>query len=221
MKKARDIYDSYLRELRETHVEDESLMRRAIEAFDAIQAGEEASECLLGPIVQAASDSRKKIFDVPVDFLDRLSGKHAAAREAIVQMIDHTKSHVRFNGITCIGKAAPKSFKLKLLRKGLRDSSSKVRSKAADWIGRQRLRELVPDLEDALATEKNADARSTIEFELRLLRDGYILKTESDGTVCVTALTPKGCGSRWFEQIEIDRRGIEAIIAEFASDLIE
>jgi hypothetical protein len=54
----------------------------------------------------------------------------------------------------CIGKASPKSFKLKLPRQGLRDKSAKVRLKAADWAGRQRLREVVPDLEFAFAAEE-------------------------------------------------------------------
>jgi hypothetical protein len=220
MKKARELYDSYLCELREKHPQDEPVMRAALDAFDAIQAEGKVTQRLLEPIVQAASDSRKMLFEIPVDFLDQLTGSYGEAREAVATMAVDKRSHTRFNAIMCIGKAAPKSFKLELLRQGLRDKSSKVRLKAADWAGRQRLRELVPDLEDALAAEDNDKARATIEFELRLLRDGYILVTERDGTVRVTAFTPNGCGSRWFEQTEIDQRGIKTIVAELASHLL-
>jgi hypothetical protein len=62
MKKAREIYDSYLRELLDKHPQDEPVMRAAIEAFDAIEAGGKATQGLLEPIVQAASDSRKMLF---------------------------------------------------------------------------------------------------------------------------------------------------------------
>lgn len=218
MKMAREIYDSYLRELREKRPQDEPVMRAAIEAFDAIQAGGKVTQLLLEPIVQAASDSRKMLFQIPVNFLQQLTGRHEEAREAVSRMAVAKRSHTRFNAIMCIGKAAPLSFKLELLRQGLRDKSSSVRLKAADWAGRQRLRELVPELVQALAAEVNDKARKAIEFNLLLLRDGYILETVKDGTVRVTAFTAYGCGARWFEQTEIDRRGIEAIVAEFASD---
>lgn len=217
MKNAREIYDSYLGKLREQHPQDESLMRAAIDAFDSIQAGEQITPRLLQPIVDAASDSRRLIYDIPVGFLQELTGKHEEARMAVSKLAVDKRSHTRFNSIMCIGRTAPKSFKLQLLRQGLRDKSSKVRWKSADWAGRQRLRELVPELEEAFASEKHEKARSTIVFDLKLLRDGYILEQETDGRFRVTAFTPNGVGSRWFEQMELERRGIEAIVAEFAS----
>ena len=214
----RERYDSYLRELGETHPQDAPVMRAAIDAFDAIQAGDRVTQRLLEPIVKAASDSRKTLFDIPVGFLDQLTGAHDEARQAVSEMAENKRSFTRFNAITCIGKSAPKSFKLDLLRQGLRDKSSRVRAKAADWAGRHRLKELVPELEQALAAEKNDKARATIEFELRLLRDGYILKTGKDGTVWVTAHSPNGISGRCVEQSEIDQRGIDAIVAELATD---
>jgi hypothetical protein len=146
---------------------------------------------------------------VPLDFV--MAGK--ARRMAV-----DSRSHVRFNAILCLKKATPLDFTLRLIRQGLRDKSANVRGKAADWAGRLRIRQVVSDLEAALAVEKNKKARETIEFELRLLRDGYILTQETDGTFCVTAFTPNGCGSRWFKGPEIEQRGMEAIVAEFASD---
>jgi hypothetical protein len=215
MKKARDIYDSYLRELREQHPQDEPVMRAAIDAFDSIQARKSATARLLAPIVEAASDSRRMISEIPVAFLDQLTEKHAEACEAVSRMAIDKRGHTRFNAIMCIGKAAPLAFKVKLLRQGLRDKSSKVRQMSADWTGRLRLRELVPDLEEAVAAEQDAKTKATMQYALNCLNGGYTVKHESDGTVAVTKFTLNGGQTRWFEKEELDRRGIEAILAEF------
>jgi len=216
MKKARDIYESFLRELREQHPQTEPVMRAAIDAFDSIQAAKRTTERQLQAIVEAASDSRKMIFEIPVDFLDQLTEKHAEACEAVSKMAVDKRSHIRFNAIMCIGKAAPLAFKLKLLRQGLHDKISKVRQKSADWTGRLCLRELVPALEVAVAMEKDAQTKATMEYTLNSLKGGHTVKHESDGTVAVTKFTLNGGETRWFEKAEVDRRGIEAILAEFA-----
>jgi len=88
-----------------------------------------------------------------------------------------------------------------LIRRGLRDKRANVRRKAADWAGCLHIRDVVTDLETAFAVEKNNKAKETIEFELRLLRDGYILKPSGDGVFWVTALT------RWMLEQGVQRIG--------------
>src|SRR5262249_42283979 len=183
-----------------------------------IQDENRLDDALLAPIVEAASSSRRPLYENATSFLGKLTAEHRLARESVERMAADARSHVRFNAILCLKKAMPLEFTLRLIRQGLRDRSANVRGKAADWAGRLRVREVVPDLEAALAAEKNAKAKQTIEFELRLLRDGYILEENKDGTFCVTAFTPNGCGSRYFQRTEIEQRGIEGIVAEFASD---
>ena len=86
-------------------------------------------------------------------------------------MAQDTRSHVRFNAIMCIGKNALVDFKLRLIRQGLLDKSSKVRMKAADWGSRMRLQEILPDLERALTVESNAKARTSFAWYIDFLRN--------------------------------------------------
>jgi len=217
VKKTREIYESTLQKLREKSPDDEAILRSAMDAFDEIQSKKKATNQLLEPIVQAASFSRLSVSGIPVDLLRQLTEEHEEARVAVSQLARGRRSHDRFNAIMCIGKDSPKSFQLKLLSQGLRDRSSSVRWKSADWAGRLRLRELVPELEEAFAREKHEKARQTIELELRLLRDGFILDRKQDGTMWITTFVPHGIRCQRIEQTEIDARGIEAIAAEIES----
>jgi hypothetical protein len=219
MTKTRAYYEPWLRDyLRKRQPDLEPQLLAAIDAYDTIQQENRLDAGRLAPIVAAASSSRRPLYENAAEFLGKLTGKYALARESVEKMAVDSRSHVRFNAILCLKKATPLDFTLRIIRQGLRDKRANVRGKAADWAGRLRIREVVPDLEAAFAVEKNKKARETIEFELRLLRDGYILEQEKDGTFCVTAFTPNGCGSRWFKKTEIEQRGMEAIVAQFASD---
>jgi hypothetical protein len=73
-----------------------------------------------------------------------------------------------------LGKETPSDIVDEILKASLKDKRARVRRKAADWAGTLRNKRLVSDLEAALSIEKDKKARSTMEFELRLLRDGYI-----------------------------------------------
>jgi hypothetical protein len=191
-----------------------------MDAFDAIRNRKRVTDALLRVIVEAASDPHRPCYEIATDFLDKLTRNYGPAREAVEKMATDPRQHVRFNAILCIAESAPRPFQLRLLRQGLRDKSSRVRWKAADWAGRLRLADLVPELEDAFAAEKNSRARSTIEFNLRLLRDGYILVPELDGSVEVTTFCKNGIVSGWFQEREIRKRGIRAIVARLASKAI-
>ena len=59
---------------------------------------------------------------------------------------------------------------------GLVDKSARVRWKAADRAEKLEKVELIPELTAAVAAEKDAKTRGTIEHHLLLLRDGYILE---------------------------------------------
>lgn len=219
MKKIRAYYEPWLRDyLRKRQPDLEPELLAAIDAYDTIQEEKRLDAGLLAPIVAAASSSRRPLYENATNLLGNLAGEYALARESVAGMAADSRSHVRFNAILCLMKTTPLDFTLRLIRQGLRDKSANVRGKAADWAGRLRVRQVVPDLETAFAVEKNNKAKQTMEFELRLLRDGYILEPETDGSYRVTAFTPNGCGSRWFKGTEIKKRGMKAILAEFASD---
>jgi hypothetical protein len=97
------------------------------------------------------------------------------------------------------------------------DKIARVRKKAVDWICRRRMKQLVPELETAFENEKSAKDKKTIEFYLRLLRDGYILKEEADGGYWVTAHSKDGgTTSRYVSKSDFELLGIEAIVFEMA-----
>ena len=134
---------------------------------------------------------------------------------AILAMSQSSKAHIRFNAILCLGKSTPSDIVEKVLKTGLLDKSSRVRIKAADWIGRLRKTEFVPELTAALAIERNAKARATIEFSLRLLRDGYILKSAPGGRHNITVFGEEG-GIRCsrVSQETLNKHGIEEIASK-------
>jgi hypothetical protein len=168
--------------------------------------------------VEAASSSRRPLYENAIGLLVKLTEQFAEARQAVVSMAQDSRSHVRFNAILCLGKSTPRALTLQLIRQCLRDKSARVRQKAADWAGRLRVREIVPDLEQAKSKESYAKARESIAFNLQLLRDGYILERNPDGSCDVSTFTNNGIAARWVSGSELKQRGIAAIVAELAND---
>lgn len=217
MKSTRADYERYAADyFRERCPELESPLLDAIDAYDKIRGKKRLNPKLLAQIVKAAKSSRRPLYENATDYLGNLTRNHPAARSAVEQMAIDPRSQVRFNAILCLTKSTPRSFTLRILRQGLRDKSARVRRKTADWAGRLRIHELVPVLEEALAIEKNAKAKATIEFELRLLRDGYILEGARDGGFEVTTFSSDGVAGRWVSRSELKRLGIKAIVADLA-----
>ena len=187
----------------------------AIDAFDVILSANELAPHQLRPIVDAVSSSRRPLYENASGFMKTLSAKWPEVNAAILAMSRSSKAHVRFNAILCLGNSTPADIIEKVLKSGLLDKSSRVRGKAADWIGRLRRRELVGELAAALSVEHDQKARSTIEFELRLLRDGYILEPEKDGGYRVTVHTDNGgVRSDPVDEVSLRTRGIDAIASE-------
>jgi hypothetical protein len=218
MTSAREKYEPWISDfLRKRYPELEAPLLAAIDAFDLIDQRQQIDEGLLRFIVEAASSSRRTLYENATSLLGELTERYGEARDAVAGMSQNTRSHVRFNAILCLCRSTPLSFSLDLIRRGLRDASARVRAKAADWPGRLRARDVVLDLEHALAQETNETARSTIEFELRLLRDGYILEPAQDDGFQVTTYSCNGVAGRWIERSELEQRGIDAIVADLAA----
>ena len=220
MGRMRNYYEPWLRRWRARYPELETLLGRAIDAFDAIEERKCVSSELLAPIVEAASGPRTPLWENAIDLLGRLTGQYGEARDAVVAMAQYPRSHVRLNAICCLKKSTPTEMTLQLLREALRDKSARVRWKAADKAVSLRLREIVPELAQADRVEKHGRAKSEISFSLSMLRDGYILERWADGTFQVTTFISNGISGRNVTESELQRRGINAIVAEIASGTI-
>jgi hypothetical protein len=195
----------------------EPALLAAIDAFDSIQRNRRITPELLAPIVEAASSSRGPLFENATRFLGQLTGQFAQACDAVEGMAQNPRSHVRFNAIISLHKSTPLPLTLRILRRGLRDKSARVRAKAADWAGMLRLREIIPDLEEATARERHEETQRTMEFELKLLRDGYILEPGPNDGFNVTTFCRVGITSRWISRSELEQRGVDAVAAEMAA----
>jgi hypothetical protein len=187
----------------------------AVDALDVVQQTDELHPKLLRPILDAVSSSRRPLYENTCEFMRILSAKWPEANDGILAMSQSTKAHVRFNAILCLGKSTPATTVERVLKSGLLDKSSRVRRKAADWIGRLRKRELLHEWAVALSSERDAKVRSTMDFELRLLRDGYILKPAQGGRFRVTVRTEDGCVKvAPVREESVLTRGIDAIASE-------
>jgi hypothetical protein len=167
--------------------------------------------------VEAASDKRAAVYEIGSSILGDLATIDDRALGAVKEMSRSRLAHIRHNAVLCIAEETPKDVARNVMRELLADKSSRVRSKAADWSGRMRARELLPDLAQALLSETNTETRKIMSNELRLLRDGYVAEPAGDGTA-ITVCTSSGTRiTKWARSDLVQERGIEAIAKELAS----
>ena len=196
----------------------EAALLLVADAYDAVDASGELSPDHLDLIVETASSSHALLWHNGTELLGSLSEKWPLAGEAIRRMFGSRKSHVRFSALCSLTGKTPRAVVIPLLRAGLVDKSSSVRWKAADKAGVFGIRNLVPDLTAALASEPNEKARKEIELELRLLRDGYVLQPDSPSGYDLTVRVKNGICGRWISEKELKARGIETLAAELRKD---
>jgi hypothetical protein len=192
-------------------------LRPALQAaLEAIDGDEEVTPHLLAPLVEAVCSARQCLMECAACFLSELTGRYEAARDAVARMAGDARSEVRLGAILCLGRRTPRPLALAIVREGLRDGSARVRGKAADWAGRLRLHELLPELEVAAAGEDDAKVKSISELSSKLLRDGRLIEPQPDGSFAVVAYGRNGIASRLVPRRELRWRGLDAIVEELA-----
>jgi hypothetical protein len=194
--------------------QDEAALLAVADAYDAVQRSGLLSKQQLRTVVDGASNNRMLVWAGSTDLLMALSAQFAEVAAAILNMSQHRQAHVRFNALCCLGKKTPTDTVHAVIKAGLIDKSSRVRRKAADRAHTLRAVELVPEITAALKAEKHDKTRATIEFELRLLRDGFIVNVSDDGQFDVTVSYPGGICGRTVSAKEMKSRGMEAVVAD-------
>jgi hypothetical protein len=152
---------------------------QAFNAFEHCALAETVSARDLRPLLIAAKSPASLVWQSALELLPRLARKHAAVRDAMLDMLNSKKVHERFNVIASLTSCVPKSLARKMIRQALNDKGARVRLKAAEAADRLNLRDLIPDLERSLAAETNANAKINMEFSTAMLRDGYHLTREN------------------------------------------
>ncbi|TJY43900.1 hypothetical protein E5161_00375 [Cohnella pontilimi] len=146
-------------------------------AFDRLETKLTIEPSELQPIVNAAKNKHKAVWQIGGDFLWRLSINHEEARNVIRTLIHSRYVDERFQIMACIRKDVPVSFSKEIIREGIADTKGKrVREKAAQAFFDLNIKELVPDFEIALDKEQNEETKESIRMHLHLIRDGYYLK---------------------------------------------
>ena len=216
MGKEREAFEPWLeRYLRPRYPELEAPLMAAVDAFDSAQQTGQLRPSGLAAIVDAVASSRTPLYENATRFLAKLSADHPEACEAIARLSKSPKAHARFNAILSLGRSTPPELVDSVLTAGLMDKSARVRTKAADWAGRLRNTRLIPGLTAALAAETDQTARRTIDFELRLLRDGHILEPAQGGGYNLTVHSAQGgVIGTWVEESDLRAKGVEKLASE-------
>ena len=190
---------------------DEASLLAAADAFDSIQKRRKVTPQLLEPIVAACAWPPTSLSANASRFLSILANQYVEAGHAVEMMASDGRWQVRFNAVLCARKEAPVDLNVKILRIALRDKSARVRGMAACHAGILEIQELICDLEQALKCEKDPKAKDSIDFELKLLRDGFTVEPASKGQFVVCTRFNRGTTSRFVSKAELDRLGPKAI----------
>lgn len=192
----------------------EGTLLAVAEAYDRVKETGKLEAEQLRLIVEGAASAQVAIWETCVHLLGNLSAEWPEAAGAVLAMSTNRKAQVRFNGLCCLTSGTPAAIVKTMLKAGLVDKSSKVRWKAAAVIDKLGLVDLLPNLAAALAAEQDAKTKSTLEYHLLLLRDGYILQPGPGGISQVTARIPRGSITRGVTADELRAKGIAAIVSE-------
>ena len=188
--------------------------RACLNGYERIKTNNRVDKRSLNSVIRAARSSRAPLFNTAIHFLRDLSAHYSEVSEVILTMSTDKHWYVRCHALLSLGQGTPKDIVLAILKKGLQDRSASVRGLAA-WQARSlRVLKLIPDLENHFAIEPHPEVKYSIEFHLRLLRDGYFLERQDGETPFIWIPISDGIRGCSVSQEEIDTKGIPAIISE-------
>lgn len=214
---------SYRKCLREGR-EDQSKKRpaeRALDCFEALKKrmairGEE-----LAPILEAARSPYAIAWDIGLHFLCRLAAAHEVARDGMRDLMAGGKARVRMYLLAVLHDRLPKEFCIELIRRGLADTSKRVREVAADQARILILHELLPDLIRSAEAEPEAEMKFAMNWAIALIRDRYFVYTGPDGSRAFVVRISDGYpaellypGEGWCTEADLDERGPKAVAEE-------
>jgi hypothetical protein len=152
--------------------------------------------------------------------LGRLARRFQVAKDSIQRLSVDRRLRARVNALVALESFEVCDLHEAIARVALEDRSTKVRNLAADKIRGWNLRQLLPDLERAIAREPKLELRTTLEKQRDLLRDGYSLKHDADGSVWITyQQATGGLIGRWVPAEEFRSKGAAAIAKELGVHL--
>jgi len=161
----------------------------AVDAFEALSAGPD--EQILQSLVKAASSPHKLVFETGCHLLVLLAATQENCQQAIDRMSSSQDATARFHAVAYLNASLPESLRFSIIDRALSDRSSRVRAMAVQQAETFGLRHLLPRLEDMIASESRANVLKSLALHVPLLRDGFLLEPEPDGSgYWLTVSTP-------------------------------
>ncbi|WP_409994033.1 HEAT repeat domain-containing protein [Kinneretia aquatilis] len=145
---------------------DTNLEQELLAAIQAIRDRRPATSSVLQATIRAVSSHRVPLYECASTILEDLATFDRTAMDAIVYLSRSTDARVRHNALLCLNTEQPTDRVIEVLSAALSDKSSRVRRKAADWIGRLGLHELLSALENALDSEQHGETRLVMAAEV-------------------------------------------------------
>ncbi len=168
----------------------------------SIAAEAKASACLTAPqarrLSELAASSRAPLGENVAGLLGELAAAIPEAQDAIAALAGARQVHGRINALVAIESFPVGRLHVRLIGMLLRDRSRRVRRLAADKAMGFGMKELLPELIQAVQAETNLQLRDELEAQVALLRDGYRVRALDDGSVWVTCRKDRGLVSRRF-----------------------
>jgi hypothetical protein len=188
--------------------------RACLNGYERIKTNNRVDKRSLNSVFRAACSPRAPLFNTATGFLRELSAYSPEANEVILAMAADKHWYVRCHALLSLGQETPSDIVRVILQKSLQDQSSSVRGLAARKAQFLRVSKVIPDLENQLAIEPHPGTKYSIDFHLRLLRDGYFLERKDGDYILVWIPTNDGMVGRMVSQEDVDTKGINAIISK-------
>lgn len=205
------------------HVESDPRMRgdarrvafAALEALKALRSAKSLAREDLEPIVQAIRCRLQAVREIGCPLLAELARAHAAARDAFRELMTSRKPSERLSAVLGLSRDMPRELLIEILSRGLDDRSKRVREWAAEQSWVLQVQEMGPALLRRVGTETDATFKRDLLSAVGLLRDGYVIKQNQDGSLLLSFTLPGGgVMSQEITQEDIDLGRVPAIVAQ-------
>jgi hypothetical protein len=158
-------------------------------------------------LIELASSARTPLGENVAGMLGELAAAMPEAQDAIAALAEARQVHGRINALVAIESFPVGPRHHRLIGMLLRDRSRRVRGLAADKAVSFGLKELLPELNQAVEAETNPELRDELEGQVALLRDGYRVRARDDGSMWVTCRKGRGVVSRFFSLGQFESEG--------------
>jgi hypothetical protein len=158
------------------------LASRILEAISALSSHLPVTDLALQDVTQAATHRSTQINLTATYVLSAIAEHDARGMQAVMSLFNSSKSEVRLSALVCLSRDTPRAETSELLQLGLKDRSSRIRLKAAEFIAWLQFRDLLTNVQEALMSETNNSAREVMVWATSRLSECATTQYESNLT---------------------------------------